>query len=378
LSEDDFSRPGEVGSKSLLDAILDEDARDKNTLYTDTTLGNRIWQPILEVLPHNTTKVYFAPEGIFHLLAVENLPFDGKERFEMHRLTSIASLVNRNGYPKSERKNGKILIVGGLDYNKLPADSIKTEDDNREAAEYLIASGVAPTTGNLFANLKGTRKEVDSISSTLTNPSLEYEMDETLFKEIMPDYHIIHMATHGYCLNLGIKKRPEFLADSIPFDKSLIASGLALSGANIAMKNQGGQDELLSARELSDLDLSNVEFVVLSACQTAKGDITDEGPAGLVRGLKNAGVKTILATLWAVDDTSTMMFMQEFYKALECGKSKYQAYIQAQKFVQSYVERIPYRKFSPKTMAKEKHIYYKERTFSDPYYWAPFILIDEF
>ncbi|MDE5757610.1 MAG: CHAT domain-containing protein, partial [Allobaculum sp.] len=154
----------------------------------------------------------------------------------------------------------------------------------------------------------------------------------------------------GYSLNFGLKKRPEILGDSIPFDVSLIGCGIAMSGANNPDPGYC-EDNLLSAREICNLDLSNVDFVILSACQTAKGDIYDEGTAGLIRGLKNAGVKTVLATLWEVDDLATMRFMQEFYHQLSKGVSKYEAYRGAQQVL-------------------------RDNNMDEPYYWAPFILID--
>jgi CHAT domain-containing protein len=270
-----------------------------------------------------------------------------------------------------------MLIIGGLDYDDMgvvETDTIVTA--NREAADYLCKyMGGA---GSYFQYLSGTKAEVDTISAILNQPTLKYKVSESSIKELLPQFNIVHVATHGYCLDLGIRKQPEYLADSIPYDKSLIASGLVLSGANKAITRTFGEDEILSARELCDLDLSDVDFVVLSACETAKGDISDEGAAGIVRGLKNAGVKTILASLWSVDDKSTALFMQEFYKRLGCGESRFQSFIAAQEYLRNYREEIEYRKFSAKTLAKDKNIHKITISYNTPYYWAPFILIDEY
>lgn len=135
-------------------------------------------------------------------------------------------------------------------------------------------------------------------------------------KSCMGEFSRVHVATHGYSLNFGVRRRPEFMADSVALDRSLAGSGLALSGANLGYLESEGEDGLLSAREICLMDLSGVDFVVMSACRTALGDISDEGAAGLVRALKMAGVKTIIATLWEVDDLSTMAFMRAFYDAL--------------------------------------------------------------
>jgi CHAT domain-containing protein len=219
---------------------------------------------------------------------------------------------------------------------------------------------------------------VDTIEAIVPNGAIRYEMCESDIKRLLPTFDMVHIATHGYCLDMGIRKQPEYLADSIPYDKSLIASGLALSGVNKAIARGFGDDELLSAREICDLDLSNVDFVVLSACQTAQGKITDEGAAGIVRGLKNAGVKTILATLWSVNDTSTMLFMQELYRQIDAGKSRYEAFIAAQEYLRNYRKERTYRRFSAQKLARSRTGYSETISYAAPYFWAPFILIDEF
>jgi tetratricopeptide (TPR) repeat protein len=376
LNDDDIYKPETVGVNSLYNALKRESRNDKSILYSDSVWGNRIWLPVFNVLPRGVKKIYFAPEGIFHLFAIENLPFEGKNGKELHRVTSIASLIKRN-VSSSHIDWTKTLLVGGLNYDNAVVDSVDKSHSNRDASDYIKQRDIGGNS-KLFSYLRGTRVEVDSISQIISSASPHYKMNETTLKGQFSQYSVVHIATHGYSLDFGIRKRPELLADSIPYDKSLVASGLALSGANVAINRLSGEDELLSAREICDLDLSNVDFVVLSACETAKGNISDEGAAGLVRGLKNAGAKTILATLWKVDDTSTMLFMKEMYRQLNLGANKYDAYISAQNYVRNYVQKIPHRKFSPKTLARGRDVYYTERAYNDPYYWAPFILIDEY
>lgn len=371
FDEDFIYRPEVIGANSLINAIKRDNPKDKNLLYSDTVLANIIWEPITNALPRNVSTIYFAPEGIFHFLGIENLPFDGKEKIQLHRVSSTASLPYR---AETANHKGSALLVGGLNYSSLPEDSI-SNSFSQEAAD-LLRQKAGST--NIFSYLQGTRSEVDSIKSIVCKAQLTYQIGEAELKHQIPSYDLIHIATHGYSLNLGIKKRPEFAADSLAYDISLSATGLALSGANIASKYADREDGLLSAREICDLDLSNVDFVVLSACQTAQGDITDEGAAGLVRGFKNAGVKTILATLWSVDDKSTMLFMQEFYRLLYSGKNKYEAYIGAQDYLKNYEHSVPTWKFSPSTLARESEPIYQITKYIEPYYWAPFIIIDDF
>lgn len=126
-------------------------------------------------------------------------------------------------------------------------------------------------------------------------------------------------------------------------------------GANIALKKRflanSVEDGILTAQEISSLDFQNLDLVVLSACQTGLGEISAEGVFGLQRGFKLAGAKTIVMSLWEVDNDATHMLMIEFYKHLMAGKSKVEALNIAQKYVRSHKD-------------------------IDPYYWAGFIILD--
>lgn len=375
LDQNDIYRAETVGSNSIYNALKSESPSDKNLLYSDSTLGNLVWRPIVKALPSGTRRIYIAPEGIFHLWAIENMPFDGRDSLEIHRISSSAALALRDKSPKSGIGSRR-LLVGGLDYDARLRDSITGKPDH-QSADHLRSH---PGSTMRFSYLKGTRDEVDSIAAAAASVcDIRHIADEATVKKILPGYDIVHIATHGYSLNFGLRRRPQFLADSVAIDRSLLGAGLALTGANTSAGGGNREDALLSAREICDLDLSGVDFVVLSACQTAKGDVSDEGAAGLVRGLKNAGVKTVMASLWCVDDRSTMLFMQEFYRLLDSGASKHEAYTGAQRRLRHEPTRIPYRRFSPAIMARERSTSYRILPpFDAPYYWAPFILIDDF
>ena len=111
----------------------------------------------------------------------------------------------------------------------------------------------------------------------------------------------------------------------------------------------------MTAKEIADVDLRGLDLVVLSACQTGLGDISQgEGVFGLQRGFKKAGANSILMSLWEVDDKATQILMTQFYKNLLFGQSKRQALLSAQKYLRN-VEGGKYDK---------------------PKYWAAFILLD--
>lgn len=136
-------------------------------------------------------------------------------------------------------------------------------------------------------------------------------------------------------------------------DKSLFNSGLVLAGVNKSLSNINPYDDgILTAFEISELDLNKINMVILSACETALGNISGDQIFGLQRGFKRAGVQSLLMSLWEVDDEATQILMTEFYKNYLCGMSKQKSLNEAQKAVR------------------------ETPGFEDPEYWAAFILLD--
>jgi CHAT domain-containing protein len=148
----------------------------------------------------------------------------------------------------------------------------------------------------------------------------------------------LHIATHATW-------------DSKIDNKDLKAGGLLFASVqNMEDVSVNERINFISAKEISTMDLSNTSLAVLSACQTGIGKITDDGVWGIQRAFKMAGVKTILMSLWKVDDIATALMMTTFYKELLATNNKHIAYKRAQQKV------------------REK--------FENPYYWAGFIMLD--
>jgi CHAT domain-containing protein len=161
----------------------------------------------------------------------------------------------------------------------------------------------------------------------------------------------LHLATHGYFepadrvqrLLRGLAGREDSLGlyrEQIVTLTSLpgLRCGLALAGANRVAPQDDleGLPNVLTGQDLEGLDLRGCELAVLSACQTALGDVaTSQGVLGLQRAFHAAGARTTLCSLWSVNDAATSVLMEEFYKRL-WGKqklSKLDALRQAQRFV---------------------------------------------
>lgn len=366
-----------IGGKQLIDALCSKSNDDKNAVYGSQELSLMVWQPLATHIPKGS-KVYFAPDGLLHLLAIEYLPDVEQWGYELHRVSSTGRLTDRK---PSKKNNGRFLLVGGLDYDYMPSNDLTTTNDgihNQEALRYYT------TTRNHYAYfryLQGSRQEVDSIQNLVSPVDVRYEQTEEELKLSLPHYSTVHLSTHGYSLYVDVKPIPFALRDSITEDRSLLASGLALSGANIAYMYPDRDDALLSAREICDIDLHGLDLMVASCCQSAQGHVSDEGPAGIVRGMKKAGAKTVIATLWPVDDAATTLFMTWFYEAWRGGKgcSKWEAMRQARQRLRSVsVTHHSTRRFNPAKLRSERKA--KETTiypYDAPYYWAPFILIDD-
>jgi len=156
------------------------------------------------------------------------------------------------------------------------------------------------------------------------------EATEGLAKEKASWPNVIHIASHG-----------EFN------DRQPLQSGLLLAKDN---ENDGN----LQVHEIFGMDLRNANLVTLSACETALSKIQGgDDLVGLSRGFIYAGTPSLLATLWKVDDQSTAILMEHFYRNWQKGMSKAEALRQAQ--------------IALKTMPQYKH----------PFYWAPFVMIGD-
>src|SRR5205807_4374764 len=113
----------------------------------------------------------------------------------------------------------------------------------------------------------------------------------------------------------------------LALEHPLLRSGLALAGANTWLRKTQpaaeAEDGLLTAEDVSGLDLSGTELVVLSACETGLGEVrTGEGVFGLQRAFVLAGAKTLVMSLWSVPDEPTRELMEDFYQRILSGQPR--------------------------------------------------------
>ncbi len=331
-------------------------AAKRQGIYESKGLYDMLWKPLEKYFPENP-RIFFAPSGMLHQIAVEYAPTgNGKtisDKYEIYRVSSTRFLAM--DYMPKPFKNS--VLYGGIYYDS-DTTTMKQESDRystRSATSYTSFADFNRNEDRGSLNyLPGTKTEVEDIVGKLKKKRIKSQLyegsqaNEESFKALSgSDISVLHIATHGFFLPTDEK---------LSGDQSLIQSGLLLSGANYAWQNkplpEGVEDGILTAKEISFMDLRKTDLVVLSACQTALGEITGEGVFGLQRGFKKAGARTIIMSLWPVDDNATLLMMTEFYTNLTKGMSKREAFLTAQNKVKTTVG------------------------FENPRYWAAFIMLD--
>ncbi len=364
----------------------------KDKILSDTLLGKKIWDTTLSAIPQNAN-IYFAPDGIFHLVGIEYMCFSRPD-CRLYRMSSLGNLC----HPKKKKIDyGKVLLVGGLDYDDASMVKPRQGPAPERIGETLFAqTGVNTNRGTIFHALQGSATEIDSVATILkANKQKVFTKEagtEDTIKVEMPDKDLLFLSTHGFCLDYKVAERSVFAKDSISEDASLRKSGLAMSGVNHCIRpredNVDISDGIITAREVCDMNLSDADLVVLSACQTGLGRIIIDGVVGLPRGFKKAGANSLLMSLWEVDDSATQLLMTEFMRNLTKGKTKHESLRKAQDYVRNYQEeetRILNANLTPSQRRRrlrqglDVEPYTVTRTiqpYSDPQYWAAFILLD--
>ena len=332
-----------------------------------------IWKPLEQALK-NISTVYCSPSGLLHYLNLAAIPTpDGKPFGDARHLVllgSTRSLVIPN--TANSYNIADAYLAGGIRYESDSSPiayalrEVGTRSANTAAGPVFQPDSSATRAGDLNY-LPATATEVREIGQMLRAANFSAKVDtgffasEEAFRSVgigKPSPRILHLATHGYFFpdpkgkkaNAG--QEPVFKMSEHP----MIRSGLIMAGAKQAWLTgkhpEGQEDGILTAYEISQMNLSNTELVVLSACETGLGQVSgNEGVYGLQRAFKIAGVKYLIMSLWKVDDRSTQAFMAEFYKQWLQGKQAIpEAFRAAQKAI---------RVKSP-----------------SPYDWAGFVLIE--
>jgi CHAT domain-containing protein len=299
-------RRGEISRQNGCSSQTGKDT--KKTYKSLQALHQLLIAPIADLLPTNEyEKVIFIPQGdLFSIPFVALQDRQGKYLIEKHTISLAPSLMllgkATDLYLEESRAQAKgVLVVGNptmskeLSLSPLPAAEV-------EANTIANIYGIKP--------LIGDRATKESVLKQLTGA------------------RIVHLATHGL-LN----------------DSNSLNNSIALAPTPTDSKGT------LLAREIPT---NKAELVILSACDSAKGEITTDGLGGFATQLILAGVPSQILTLWAVNDNSTAEIMIDFHREFRSGNSK----THALRFAML------------KAIQNKQHPEYAE-----PYYWAPFVLM---
>jgi CHAT domain-containing protein len=279
-----------------------------------------------------------APDGDLNTIPFESLP-DGYGRLliEDYRISYLS--CGRDVLRLKFHSRGEFstpLVVADPAFNLTVegiGDTAARPDFDRESKPDVRASRDLDR-GFRFWRLKGTREEGERVANLLgVNPLLGSNALESRVKQARSP-GVMHLATHGFFLQNQPynpdERWPEVSTDGVELSSSrswlaspgmenpLLRSGLALAGVNMWLRGkpipEEAEDGLLTAEDVTGMDLSQTDLVVLSACETGLGEVrTGEGVFGLRRAFVLAGARSLIMSLWKVPDEQTRELMVDFY-----------------------------------------------------------------
>jgi hypothetical protein len=348
--------------KDLITAVNDKDY---------TCFYDLVWEK-LEKWLKDVDNIYVSTSGIFNKFAIEYAIMPNGEIFSdcfnLHRLSSMKMINNQ--ITMGDIKSA--LLLGNLDYDfELPVAQDKYSNDIRTP----LREGLLKRSG--FDPLPNTELEIKEIKDVLEHNNIsvtcfekEYGTESNLKRLNLDSYDIIHFATHGMFVTnedanmIKEEKNLRFIeADDEGELKDykhdpLSRSFLVMTGGNKLPKRKEidneSDDGILTGSEISNLNLVNTKLVVLSACDSGLGDISNEGVLGLQFAIKKAGANAIMMSLDKVDDKATQLLMVEFYNNIAKGLTLNESLKKSQQFLRNY------------NMGE----------YSQPKYWGTFILLD--
>lgn len=323
----------------------------------------RLWQPLAGKVREGAT-VYYVPSSLLFQVSLESLPLaDGSllgDHYRFVRLSSARELVRYRASLHMPVGASSAVLYGGLQYDVTPDSMV------REARKYVLPRSLALRGGvcrgdSVFRPLWGTQLEIDSVAQILRQCHVGVKaysgMEGTAESFVSMSGQapqLLLVATHGFYYTPREARQYDYLRG---YKDAMLLSGLVLSGGNAAWLGrdlpEGVMGGILTADDISRLDLSGLELVVLSACQTGQGRATAEGLYGLQRAFKKAGARTLVMTLWNVDDQVTREFVVRFHQLLatsQNGWNKESAFRQARAYIR---QRYP-----------------------EAFYWAAFVMLD--
>ena len=301
-------------------------------------LYHEVWEPIQRALEASAKTVIISPDGQLNFLSFATL-LDGEKRFvaEKYSIRYVAS--GRDLLRKFKPTlNNQVVVLANPIFDKDLNIQIAESDLPTEGSGVVRGTEKRDFAGLRFRALAGTQAESDQLLAQFKRwhwPAKSLTGAEVT-KQALLELHgpyILHLATHGFFepedpsdANLNESQSPPKKLDLTKarfFKNPMHRSFLALTGANSTLKAWdhgeaplGEEDGILTAEDVSTLDLQGTWLVTLSACDTGSGEArAGEGVMGLRRGFIQAGAQNLLMTLWPISDEITVQIMSDFYEA---------------------------------------------------------------
>ncbi|TAF77997.1 MAG: CHAT domain-containing protein [Bacteroidetes bacterium] len=316
------------------------------------------WRDLSTVLK-GTKKVYISPDGAYNqinLNTLQNLQTRSYvfDEIEIQILSNTKDLMKARS---AQNPNKGIFLAGNPDFMYQPKSKRSEAGYDDENAEIKYQRTLAPLPGT-----EAEVKEIDKLAQQNGWQSKLYigsQVSEERVKK-MESVKVLHIATHGFFeTDKGGKQKGKLGSVS---ENPLLKSGLMLAGSDITLQNKKNgiikhneskeEDGILTAYEAMNLNLENTDLVILSACETGLGEVKNgEGVYGLQRSFQVAGAKSIVNSLWTVNDQTTMLLMSTFEREYMRTGDKKAAFRTAQIIVR--------------------------KQFAHPYYWGAFVMMGD-
>jgi tetratricopeptide (TPR) repeat protein len=303
-------------------------------------LYEALWAPIGQALPGQTERIIVSPDAELNFISFATLLTPDQQflaqRYKVQYVASGRDLL-RKLKPSTARE---VVLFANPDFDLVSAPTLATAEDRHSegASKSIRGSEKREIEDWSFGSLEGTQKERDELMKKFAEWGWEpndftakQATKEALLKVHSP--YVLHLATHGFFSKEApatSKTDPEALTSSQQsvtksrfFENPMHRSGLALASAQATLDAWKREevppvenDGILTAEDVSTLDLQGTWLVTLSACDTGSGEArAGEGVMGLRRGFIQAGAQNLLMTLWPISDEVTAQIMSDFYEA---------------------------------------------------------------
>ncbi len=316
---------------------------DSSPLVQTADLRNLLWNPLAPSL-EGATRLFVCPDAEIATLPFETLPGDTKDSYLLERYSFVYVQSAQQLVQGTDDSSGKgILLAGGIDYDQagkdeeeLPPTALAAEAPPPESTPDELRSLQRP-----FRRLPSTLEEVEDLANLyrrFRGDSDSFDLlegalaSELALRKSIPGKRYVHLATHGFFAPEAVRSLFDAAMEIVEEDPFGIRQritpaqltgwmpgqlcGIVLAGANQNVE-QGSEDGILTADEITWLDLSGCELIVLSACETGLGlPRGGEHLMGLRRALHLAGARSTITSLWKVNDADTQWLMSQLYRRL--------------------------------------------------------------